>query len=244
MKALIISDVHSNADALRAIWEQENDCDAVYCAGDIVDYGPQPAETIEWLEARNVNCVQGNHDACVIDAWNSGEYKNAPAGQLTWAHHNCRNLRPEHIAFLERLPKCLSFEMDNACYLLRHSFRQDYGTIETYYHFDKHWSENYKLPLNFRERRMIFGHTHRQGAHILSDGALWMNPGSASYRREDDPTKGAYYGVIEDGQIFLRHVQYDRGRLLDAAQKVRDELSPGQWQIAFFFFGEPESRDS
>ena len=238
---MIISDVHSNADALRAVWEKERGCDIIYCAGDIVDYGPQPAETIEWLDAHNVNCVLGNHDTWVLDVWRSGKYKNIAAGQLSWAQHNCRILRPEHIKFLERLPKSLDFEIDNIAYLLQHSFRQDYKTIETYDQFDAHWSENFKLPVNPCERRMIFGHTHRQGVNILGENALCINPGSASYRRQDDLTKGAYYSVIEDGQIFLRCVRYDRGRLFDAAQKIKNELTPWEWQVAYFFFGEPDN---
>ena len=34
MKALILSDIHANIHALRAIWEHDQDSDAVYCTGD------------------------------------------------------------------------------------------------------------------------------------------------------------------------------------------------------------------
>ena len=46
MKALILSDVHSNVIALEAIWAREGDADAIYCAGDLVDYGVYPRETL------------------------------------------------------------------------------------------------------------------------------------------------------------------------------------------------------
>ena len=62
MKALIISDIHSNIFALEAIWQREHDCDVVFCAGDLVDYGPSPGEVIAWVQAHGVACVQGNHD--------------------------------------------------------------------------------------------------------------------------------------------------------------------------------------
>ena len=51
---------------------------------------------------------------------------------------------------------------------------------------------------------MVFGHTHRQCVHILGDGMEWLNPGSVSYHRLDDPDKDARYMVITDGSIKMR----------------------------------------
>ena len=42
MKALIISDIHSNIYGLEAVYKKEKDSDIIYCAGDLVDYGPFP----------------------------------------------------------------------------------------------------------------------------------------------------------------------------------------------------------
>jgi hypothetical protein len=69
MKALILSDVHSNIVALEAIWAREGDADAIYCAGDLVDYGVYPRETLAWMRAHNVVCVQGNHDRQVAETF-------------------------------------------------------------------------------------------------------------------------------------------------------------------------------
>ena len=67
MKLLILSDVHANPCALDAIWAKESDCDAIYCTGDLVDYGPFPVEVIRWFREHNVKCVLGNHDAELIE---------------------------------------------------------------------------------------------------------------------------------------------------------------------------------
>ncbi len=40
MKALIISDIHSNFEALHTV-AKTNSFDEVWCLGDLVDYGPQ-----------------------------------------------------------------------------------------------------------------------------------------------------------------------------------------------------------
>lgn len=49
MKALIISDIHANIHALRAI-EKVETWDTVYCCGDLTDYGPFPMEVIAWMK--------------------------------------------------------------------------------------------------------------------------------------------------------------------------------------------------
>jgi predicted phosphodiesterase len=64
VKTLIISDVHANWPALRAVLEAESNFDQVVCLGDLVNYGPQPAECVRWamrLGPSNI-VIQGNHD--------------------------------------------------------------------------------------------------------------------------------------------------------------------------------------
>lgn len=93
---------------------------------------------------------------------------------------------------------------------------------------------------------MIFGHTHRRCVHQLEDDALWLNPGSVSYRRPDDHDKRAHYMIIEDGRILFRAVAYDRSRSLARAMAyVRSgTMLTTDLQDAMFFFGDAKtSRD-
>ena len=62
MKLLILSDIHSNLDALDAICEPY---DELWVLGDIVNLGPQPKETLETVKAAASVVVQGNHDYAV-----------------------------------------------------------------------------------------------------------------------------------------------------------------------------------
>jgi predicted phosphodiesterase len=62
MKLLVLSDIHANLAALHAIPE---DYDHLVCLGDLVDYGPQPRECIEWVRQRTAKVVRGNHDNAV-----------------------------------------------------------------------------------------------------------------------------------------------------------------------------------
>lgn len=71
MKALIISDIHANLEALLAIEDnfKDSEIDEIWFLGDVPDRGPNPVEALQWLnEHVNVeNWIMGNHDAYVLD---------------------------------------------------------------------------------------------------------------------------------------------------------------------------------
>jgi predicted phosphodiesterase len=58
----IISDIHGNLEALQAVLAEMRNAELIYCAGDIVGYGPNPNECCELIRERGVRAVQGNHD--------------------------------------------------------------------------------------------------------------------------------------------------------------------------------------
>lgn len=64
MKRAIISDIHSNLEALEAVLKdiQSQGIDEIYCLGDIVGYGPNPRECIDLVMRHCKVCLLGNHD--------------------------------------------------------------------------------------------------------------------------------------------------------------------------------------
>jgi len=74
----------------------------------------------------------------------------------------------------------------------------------------------------------------------------WINPGSISYRRPDDPDKTAHYAVILDGNIQLKSIAYDRTLQLTEAKRLlkNDRMMRTELQDFMFFFGDAKtSRD-
>lgn len=59
MKLVILSDIHGNHDALRALPEEY---DELWVLGDLVNYGPQPKEVVADVMEKASLVVQGNHD--------------------------------------------------------------------------------------------------------------------------------------------------------------------------------------
>lgn len=235
MKALILSDVHANIVALEAVWQREGDSDAVYCAGDLVDYGPFPREVIAWVRAHDVVCVQGNHDRFVVRCSRCGDTADtvAPPARL-WAHHNAARLEAADIAFLEQLPRALTFTLDGVRYGMTHLYR-DYDEIVSLHAFGQFRAAHFDGVAPEALTRLILGHTHRQAVRYLSDAHLWLNPGSVSFRRPDDPDQTAHYAVIADGIISLRRVPYDLAPLRAAVAAA--ELKPSELRAGRRFFG-------
>lgn len=62
MRALILSDIHANLEALNAVLETAGPHDALWNLGDVVGYGASPNEVIETLRPLAQVNVRGNHD--------------------------------------------------------------------------------------------------------------------------------------------------------------------------------------
>lgn len=67
MRYALFGDVHGNLEAFKAVL-QEIDLlapDAIYCLGDTIGYGPDPAACLDLLRQRKIPAVAGNHDLAV-----------------------------------------------------------------------------------------------------------------------------------------------------------------------------------
>ena len=66
MRYAVLSDVHANLEALRAVLADAADrSDAVFCLGDVVGYGADPAACIDLVGERCQAVVGGNHERAV-----------------------------------------------------------------------------------------------------------------------------------------------------------------------------------
>ena len=71
MKLGIITDVHSNINALNAVLEEFDkiQVDSVICCGDIIGIGPNPEETVqELIKIKDMLiAVRGNHEQYLLE---------------------------------------------------------------------------------------------------------------------------------------------------------------------------------
>jgi predicted phosphodiesterase len=62
MRALILSDIHGNLEALNAVLTAAEPYDVLWNLGDVVGYGGSPNEVVDLMRVRAQVNVRGNHD--------------------------------------------------------------------------------------------------------------------------------------------------------------------------------------
>ena len=102
MRILLLSDIHSNLEALEACLAAAPAHDLVINLGDTVGYGANPNEVITRCRSLGKIFVRGNHDKAVSGLMDLAEF-NAAAGLATlWTRDQ---LTPENLDWLRNLPQ-------------------------------------------------------------------------------------------------------------------------------------------
>ena len=84
----LISDVHSNAVALKAVLDDldELGINIFLHAGDIVGYNPYPDETIDLFQMKKVISIRGNHDRAFIIG-DTSDFNPYAAAAMEWTRN-------------------------------------------------------------------------------------------------------------------------------------------------------------
>ncbi|MGG4049556.1 metallophosphoesterase family protein [Paenibacillus favisporus] len=201
----IISDIHGNYPALKAVLDDINDynCTEIISLGDVAGYYCMLNECIDALKEKQVLHIRGNHDYYLINNILSGRSRSADRcilyqrsivtdGNLDWLKLSVDSHRINNMSFV-------------------HGGWKD--NLEEYlYNISSQYFE--KLDGEF----FFSGHSHVQ--FIKNFGKkLYCNPGSVGQPRDGD-NRAAYALIHKDGFIQLRRVQYDinliAGKMEDA----------------------------
>lgn len=107
MRYAILSDIHANWQAWNAVLLDigSSRVDRVVCLGDIVGYGPQPANVLESVYKHVHHVVLGNHDAAVCGVLDENLFNDDAAELVRWTR---QQLNAKALAFLKSLPLTLS----------------------------------------------------------------------------------------------------------------------------------------
>ena len=104
MKALILSDIHSNLEALTTVIDDANGnggFDELWALGDLVGYGPDPAACIDLLRQHDARCVAGNHDLAVSGRMGLEMFNEYAAAAARWT---IGQLGKTDVEYLQGLP--------------------------------------------------------------------------------------------------------------------------------------------
>ena len=222
MKRALISDIHSNFEALTAVLAdiREQQITEIYCLGDIIGYGPNPCECLDATMAMAV-CILGNHDQASM--FDPDGFNPVALRAIYWTRNQLDQSTGNPSAihkrwdFLGELP----VRHHEGDILFVHGSPRD-PTNE--YVFPEHAYDERKMKNLFRrvDHYCFQGHTHIPGVfteqgefispeecgyeYALGDGKLMVNVGSVGQPRDNDPR--ACYVVLTDERIFFRRIEY------------------------------------
>ncbi len=233
MKRALISDIHSNLEALEAVLAdiRAQGITEIYCLGDIIGYGPNPCECIDLVMKCDL-CILGNHDQGALfdpEGFNSGAER-----AIFWTRDQLENsrdsaeVRQRRWDFLGELPRS---KRENGLLYVHGSARNPLN--EYVFPEDIYNQRKMEKLFSLIERHCFQGHTHVPGVftesmsfyspeeihyeYRLGEQKTMINVGSVGQPRDNDPR--ACYVVLEDEVVRFRRVDYPFEKTI---QKIYD----------------------
>jgi protein phosphatase len=198
MKIVIISDLHGNYEALRALSE---DCDELWVLGDLVNYGPEPKEVVDLVRAKAFVVVRGNHDHSI------GYDEDPRCGRR---YHNMADatrrfsatvVTEDQKTFLRNLPLKSEIKRGNTRFFLTHARPSD----PLYGYCAQDSDEWVKEVESVAADVVLVGHTHTPFVRKIGNQIL-VNPGSLGQPKTGKPD--ACYAFWKDGKVELKSFSY------------------------------------
>jgi predicted phosphodiesterase len=238
MKYALLSDVHANLPALRAVLADitRREAGAVYHLGDLVGYAPWPDETVALIGASGIPGVAGNYDSTVgTDYKHCGcRYEDPRQEELSHLsyHWTRRHVTADTRTFLRGLPFRIDLlpeggHIGGPRVVLVHGT----PTLNTVY-----WTED--RPDDFCLKMagqaaakagdvIAFGHTHKPW-HREVEGIHFVNTGSVGRPKDGDWRAGYVLLDVAGREVeveFVR-VEYD---LAAAMRGIRESELPDEF---------------
>jgi predicted phosphodiesterase len=235
VRIAVISDIHSNLEALGAVLDRAADegVDTTYVLGDIVGYGADPDAVVARLvEQPSAVCIAGNHDLAATGRFDTAWFNSIATDAIEWT---TSVMNDETRAFLSGLEP----RGDVAEGLLVHGSvvdpaaeyvmnvqdaRASFGAGD----FARCFFGHTHLPTLFvDEGGRIDGRALRDGdpVSLAADGSkrFMVNPGSVGQPRDGDPRASMMIVDTEQATAVVHRVPY---AIETAAAKIRDAGLP------------------
>lgn len=234
-KRAIISDIHSNLEALTAVLNDINEqsITEVTCLGDIVGYGPNPCECIDLV--MQLSCsVLGNHDQGAL--FDPEGFSSGAERAIFWSRKQLEETgepeqRKTRWRFLSELPRHFH---DGPFSFVHGSARNPLNE----YVFPEDIYNTTKLERIFGmiQQYCFQGHTHVPG--IFTESGKFYRPSDVSYEYElgsekvmvnvgsvgqpRDGIRDSSYAVLSDEGISFRRVSYDIGKTAEKIYEISE----------------------
>ncbi|KKR32787.1 MAG: Calcineurin-like protein phosphoesterase [Candidatus Gottesmanbacteria bacterium GW2011_GWC2_39_8] len=217
----IISDVHSNLEALEAALKRINEIrvDEILCIGDIVGYNANPNECVEIIRDLGIKSIMGNHDRACAGLEEPTFFNEYAQEAVFWTR---KHITTGNLNYLKSLEDSHVIRDE---LLIVHGSPRD---PDEYIFGKQAAAENLRyLKKHYKNIFICFyGHTHVKALYaleekpetiskspdgiVLSKGVNFLiNPGSIGQPRDNDPRSS--FLIVDSEKLLIRYeaVLYD-----------------------------------
>ena len=166
MRYLVLSDLHSNIEALHAVLRTAKGAyDEIVCCGDIVGYGPDPDAVVDWVRDHAAFAVRGNHDKACSGLMEPEDFSDVARIAAYWTRSA---MRPDNLDYLRSLPQGPRNVADQ--FAILHGSPRDEDE-----YIPAPWAAADVFEF-LSSSVSFFGHTHLQGGFVRSRQSIHAIP--------------------------------------------------------------------
>jgi predicted phosphodiesterase len=232
MKYLIISDLHSNLEALSAVFAhiKRKKFDRVLVLGDLVGYGASPNQVVDMVrKTKQTVVIRGNHDKVACGLESGDNFNRAAMQSALWTR---KKLTADNRSYLTHLPQ--GPLMIDGQIMISHGTPVD----EDAYIFSDY--DAYEVFQEMDFQLCFFGHTHLPVIYAVSNQRLYtyrpdgdrvkvelirgfkylINPGSVGQPRDKNPLASYSIYDSESRTVTFKRVEYSVSKTQDKIIKA------------------------
>lgn len=227
MKIGVITDIHSNIQALKCILKELDKIgvDKIICCGDIIGVGINPEETVQELIKRKdkIIAVRGNHEQYLLKGLpkkvhdNKRKMEKEEIENHKWNHSK---LSKESIKYLNNLKISENLEIEGIKIHIVHYPQKNDGT----------YKKIIKNPTILENREMfeennadifLYGHTHITCINNI-DNKWYINPGTLGCPKNSNMAKAGLL-EIKNGKITfdMINVKYNIKEIIKEIKNIK-----------------------
>ena len=217
MRYFVLSDIHSNIEALTATVRKAKELgyDRALCCGDLVGYGPNPAEVMDLLDEIGTTSIRGNHDRVVSGLDEPTHFNVAARQAVEWTREHLPLSYRQRLAELTVGP----LQITEKAQLVHGSAKDEDEYVVT--------QNDAVVNLVVNSPAItFFGHTHEPGVFTRTirwapsfepDGSarlripadkVLVNPGSVGQPRDGDPRASFLIWDDDESTLEFHRAEY------------------------------------
>jgi len=216
MRYAIISDIHSNLEALEAVLEtlSKEQIEKFYCIGDIVGYGADPGLCIKRVKEKSMITVLGNHDAGCTGFTDLSYFNEDARTAVAWTRGMLQDIDLEYLKKLELVIRNSDITLVHGTLVSPKEFDYMFDALQARKSFNEMTTNllfvgHSHVPGIFEQRNGNVKYFHKDNTKISKKCKYIVNAGSVGQPRDGD-NRACY--VIYDAQkseISINRVEYD-----------------------------------